>query len=94
MGIADVLRSDKSLIILEGNLNLSMWSIDYEKFINIIKLKISRMSFGILLTWPTEVPLMLIDHVLVRSDIDLRNFGVGSDIESDHLPFTFTNFMI
>ena len=63
-----------------------MWSIDYEKFINITKLKNSRMGVGILPTWPAPVPLIPIDHVLVSSDIKVRNISVGRDIGSDHLP--------
>ncbi|MCK5717892.1 MAG: endonuclease/exonuclease/phosphatase family protein [Thiomargarita sp.] len=70
--------------ILIGDLNISMWSPFYQK----LNLHNARQGFGILPTWPTFLPFMMlpIDHCLVSADIQVRNMKTGSAIGSDHLP--------
>ena len=86
LGIAEVIKNDKNSKILVGDLNITMWSIDYANLINRTKLINSRRGFGVIPTWPTPIPLIPIDHVLVSADIKVRNFRPGRDIGSDHLP--------
>jgi len=86
LGIAKVIKNDKNSKILVGDLNITMWSVDYVNLINITKLINSRKGFGVIPTWPTPIPLIPIDHVLVSTDIKVKNLRSGNDIGSDHLP--------
>lgn len=74
--------------VLIGDLNTTMWSGIYKALAETTELANTRQGFGVLPTWPSQVPLLQIpiDHVLVSSDISVDNMFVGSDIGSDHLP--------
>jgi endonuclease/exonuclease/phosphatase family metal-dependent hydrolase len=50
----------------------------------------ARRGFGILPSWPTQRPVLVIpiDHVLVSSEIGVVDFRVGKGTGSDHLPVT------
>ncbi|TGO03119.1 hypothetical protein PN36_12240 [Candidatus Thiomargarita nelsonii] len=72
--------------IVIGDLNISMWSPIYsflsQELVN------ARQGFGILPTWPTFMPFMMIpiDHCLVSSDVNVLNLKTATSIGSDHLP--------
>jgi len=74
--------------ILVGDLNVSMWSSDYRTFEDISGLSNARQGFGILPTWPSNFPFLMIpiDHVLASEHFVINNFTLGDDIGSDHLP--------
>lgn len=71
-----------------GDLNTTMWSPYYKRFVGQIGLKNVRESFGILPSWPTHLPPLFIpiDHCLVSSGIHVTSVRTGSQVGSDHLP--------
>ena len=74
--------------ILIGDLNITMWSPIYSKLLSDTGLVNARQGFGILPTWPTFLPFLMlpIDHCLISSDIKVVNIRTGKRIGSDHLP--------
>jgi endonuclease/exonuclease/phosphatase (EEP) superfamily protein YafD len=74
--------------ILIGDFNISMWSPIYSNLTKGSGLINARQAFGILPTWPTFLPFMMIpiDHCLVSSDIQVVGIKTGSPVGSDHLP--------
>ncbi|MCP4323320.1 MAG: hypothetical protein GY787_16030 [Alteromonadales bacterium] len=74
--------------ILVGDLNVTMWSSVHSAVETISELNNARQGFGILPTWPTNIPFLMIpiDHVLTSKHFVINNFKVGDDIGSDHLP--------
>lgn len=75
-------------VIAMGDLNITMWSPNYQEFVDRAEIKNTRQGFGILPSWPTQFPLIFIpiDHVLVSPEIQVRNTRIGRNIGSDHLP--------
>jgi len=74
--------------ILIGDFNTTMWSSDYFGMESVSGLSNARKGFGILPTWPTNIPFLMIpiDHVLTSNHFVINNFTVGDNIGSDHLP--------
>ncbi len=78
-------------VVVLGDLNVTMWSPNYRRFIRDTKLTNARQGFGILPTWPTwptwlsamKIPL---DHCLVSPGITVKGIRVGGPVGSDHLP--------
>jgi endonuclease/exonuclease/phosphatase (EEP) superfamily protein YafD len=78
-------------VIIAGDLNVSMWSPFYRSLIKRSGLHNARQGFGILPTQSGISPQFAIfsapiDHCLVSSDIQVKNFRLGRHIGSDHLP--------
>lgn len=90
--IARVVTTINNPIILIGDLNVSMWSADYQKLERETGLKNARKGFGILPTWPTQLPVAMIpiDHCLLSSAFNVDDIRNGEDIGSDHLPLVMT----
>lgn len=86
--IADMVRSLQTTVIALGDLNTTLWSPFYQKFINQTHLHNSRQGFGILPTWPSILPPLYIpiDHCLVSFNVQVRRTRTGQFIGSDHLP--------
>lgn len=74
--------------ILIGDLNTTMWSPYYKRFVGQIGLKNARKGFGVLPSWPTQLPPLFIpiDHCLVSQEIQVTNVRTGGLVGSDHLP--------
>lgn len=74
--------------ILLGDLNMTMWSPFHSRFVQDSGLRNARSGFGILPTWPIQIPFLYIpiDHCLVSSKIQIISQQTGSKIGSDHLP--------
>jgi endonuclease/exonuclease/phosphatase (EEP) superfamily protein YafD len=74
--------------IVMGDLNMSMWSPYYRKFVDRSHLTNTRQGFGIQTSWPVNLPLLQIpiDHCLITSKIKVSNNQIGKDIGSDHYP--------
>ncbi len=74
--------------ILLGDLNITMWSRVLQSFEKQSGLINSRRGFGVLPTWPTLFPLMMIpiDHCFVSKHINVKDMRLGKNIGSDHLP--------
>ena len=75
-----------------GDLNVTMWSTDYEVLERGTGLRNARKGFGILATWSTNLPFMMIpiDHCLLSSEFKVDSINTAQDIGSDHLPIVVT----
>lgn len=79
-----------------GDLNITMWSPYYRKFMKQTNLKNSRQGFGILPTWPTKniyslLPPQLsplfsipIDYCLISPEFKVMSIYTINDTGSDH----------
>lgn len=84
--------------LIVGDLNITMWSPYYKKFIRQTELRNARQGFGILPSWPanssvsrvpgTIAPLVSIpiDHYLISPEIKVSKIKIGRNVGSDHLP--------
>lgn len=90
--IAAIVKTIQNPVILIGDLNVSMWSSDYDELEKTTALVNARKGFGILPTWPTMLPIAMIpiDHCLLSSEFKVDNIKLGKDIDSDHLPLVLT----
>ncbi|MBL7648546.1 MAG: endonuclease/exonuclease/phosphatase family protein [Candidatus Hydrogenedentes bacterium] len=81
--------------VLLGDLNLTMFSPEYRRFVQGMDLRNARQGFGPRGTWPTWVPFarLPLDQCLIRGDIDVTSFATGPDIGSDHLPIIVDLFV-
>ena len=78
-------------IVIMGDLNISMWSPYYRWAIEGSGLRNARQGLGILPTHSVIAPQFAalsapLDHCLVSSDIQVKDFRLGAAIGSDHLP--------
>lgn len=82
----------ESPLVLIGDLNVTMWSKDYQPLEEYANLTNTRKGFGLLPTWPTNLfPFMIpIDHCLVSSEFNVLDMAIGRDVGSDHLPIIVT----
>jgi len=74
-------------IILGGDFNITMWSTFYQQLARTTGLKNSRDGFGVLPTWPTQIPPLRIpiDHCLVSPNIPVLNVQSDRVMGADHL---------
>lgn len=88
MAMATYIQSVQQPKIVIGDLNTTMWSPNYQKFMQQAGLRNSRLGFGILPTWHAHLPLLKIpiDHCLVSPEITVIQTQTGKNIGSDHLP--------
>ena len=99
--ITEFVQSQRSPVVLVGDLNTTMWSPYYQRLERQTGLHNARRGFGILPTWPAPTPFsplpislrwlkhvlwIPIDHVLVSPDLPVRSLRTGDNIDSDHLP--------
>jgi endonuclease/exonuclease/phosphatase (EEP) superfamily protein YafD len=79
---------DKSLCIVMGDLNTTMWGRGYRHIEEQSGLVNTRKGFGVLPTWSTKRwPLLVpLDHCLCSPEIVTRTCELGPDFGSDHLP--------
>jgi endonuclease/exonuclease/phosphatase (EEP) superfamily protein YafD len=86
--MANYVKAQTVPTIVMGDLNLSMWSPYYQKFVHDTGFKNTRQGFGIKPSWPANSPLLLIpiDHCLVNPGIQVVRHQVGPDVGSDHYP--------
>lgn len=86
--MANFLKKEVGLKILIGDLNVTLWSSFYKKMAAVAELKNVRKGYGILPTWPVQIPFFKIpiDHCLVSKDIQVQHVEVLPSIGSDHRP--------
>jgi len=92
VSVANLLRSAAGPRVLVGDLNTSIWDVNYKLLEARTGLRNVRRGFGIAPTWPTYLPFAMIpiDHVLVSGEIGVRDLQAGPRIGSDHLPLVAT----
>lgn len=85
---AALIRNSATPAILIGDLNVTMWSPYYADLIRDSGLVNARKGFGILPSWPTQIPMLKIplDHCLVSPAIGVTGIRTGKPVGSDHLP--------
>ena len=89
-GLKKYARRSQPIVIM-GDLNISMWSPYYRSMIEGSGLRNARQGLGILPTHSIIAPQFAalsapLDHCLVSSDIQVKDFRLGPAIGSDHLP--------
>lgn len=98
--LADFVKNDKMPIIVIGDLNTTMYSPSYKKFIKQSQLMNARTNFGIIPSWSPKsrdingvtfdkfmrFAMIPIDQVLHNSKVHITSFKIGKSIGSDHLP--------
>ena len=88
-----LVKSDtgKRIMIL-GDINMTPWSPNFQKFESNTKLKNVRKGFGILATWPANLRSLGIplDHGFVSPNIIIKDIETGPNVGSDHLPLKIT----
>ncbi len=65
-----------------------MWAHHYNELVESTGLANARDGFGVLPSWPTNIPIAMIpiDHCLVSDEFTVLDVRTGPDIGSDHLP--------
>jgi endonuclease/exonuclease/phosphatase (EEP) superfamily protein YafD len=85
---AALARQSSGHFVLIGDLNVTMWSPYYSKLIRASGLRNARKGFGVLPTWPTNLPGFEIplDQCLISRGIKVSNVRTAKPVGSDHLP--------
>ncbi len=86
--IADVIVSIPGPKALVGDLNTTMWAHHYGILVDATGLVNARYGFGVIPTWPRNLPFasIPIDHCLVSDEFVVLDVRAGADIGSDHRP--------
>lgn len=86
--IAAVINSIRGPRLLIGDLNTTMWADQYEQLLRSTGLRDARHGFGVIPTWPKQLPIAMIpiDHCLVSEDFAVLDIRSGPDVGSDHFP--------
>ncbi len=86
--LAMLAAQSKNPTIVLGDLNVTPWSPDYARLVRDSGLRDARRGHGILPTWPTMLPAMMIplDHCLASPSLRVAAIRRGPHVGSDHLP--------
>lgn len=86
--LAREVRNRTQPLVLLGDLNLSPFSPHFDALLEEAGLRSAAAGFGWQPTWPTFFPPagIPIDHVLISSDVAVRDFRRGPPVGSDHWP--------
>ncbi len=75
-------------VLLLGDLNVTPWSIHYQRVLEHSGLRDCSQGRGVQATWPTFFPVFLIpiDHCLHSPQVVVQDHQVGPWVGSDHYP--------
>lgn len=85
--LADYIAENGHNAIIAGDFNTSHYSYNYKNFIKTSKMKDLSSIFHP--TWPTFLlfPFRItLDHIFITKSFAVRDYAVGKNIGSDHLP--------
>lgn len=77
-----------SPVLLLGDLNATPWCSHFKRLLSRSGLRDSSQGRGVLGTWPTYFPILLIpiDHCLYTAGVHVLRRAVGPKVGSDHYP--------
>ncbi|WP_169704534.1 endonuclease/exonuclease/phosphatase family protein [Runella slithyformis] len=86
--IAALVKKERNPTLVIGDLNITPWSVIYQKTIAESYLKNARQGFGLKPSWPAWMPFLLIpiDHCLINRQLEAVGFERGKHNKSDHYP--------
>lgn len=85
--LADYIAENGHNAIIAGDFNTSHYSYNYKNFIKTSKMKDLSSIFHP--TWPTFLlfPFRItLDHIFITKSFAVRDYAIGKNIGSDHLP--------
>ena len=84
--VRESLAKETLPMVVAGDLNTSMWSPGYRRFMAGSRLKQSRNGFGVIPTWPSVFPLLRvpIDHALFSDEFQIVDISRVTVPGSDH----------
>jgi endonuclease/exonuclease/phosphatase (EEP) superfamily protein YafD len=88
MELAVAAQATPRPLVVLGDLNVSPFSGHFQKLLQVGRLGSAAAGFGWQPTWPEFMPPagIQIDHALVSSGVQVRDFRRGAEVGSDHLP--------
>jgi len=86
--IPEALARVTTPVVLMGDLNVTPFSVYFERLLKASGLRDSARGRGYQPTWPTDRPMFFIpiDHCLHSPDIGIVDRQVGPNVGSDHYP--------
>lgn len=90
-GATEIIKKLDTPVIVVGDMNTTIWSPFFKRFLKETKLLNARQGFGLLPSFPVwkfpiKFLMMPIDHCFVSADISVSDIRTGEPIGSDHLP--------
>ena len=82
--IPDWMPAGKPALVV-GDLNITMWSPNYQDLVANAELMNARQGFGVMPTFPCSIGIS-IDHILHTREFRVLEFRRGAAINSDHWP--------
>ncbi len=86
--VIDIRKELGESVLVMGDLNTTPWAYPYKNFVSKMGLVDPRVGRGLLPTWPSFAPVLLIpiDHILASPDIRINKIELADFNGSDHLP--------
>jgi endonuclease/exonuclease/phosphatase (EEP) superfamily protein YafD len=86
--LPEIVKQATSPVLLVGDLNVTPWSYYLKRLLNQSGLRDSSQGKGVLGTWPTRLPILLIpiDHCLHTAGVHVTKRAWGPKVGSDHYP--------
>jgi endonuclease/exonuclease/phosphatase (EEP) superfamily protein YafD len=86
--LAETVTRLRSPVLLLGDLNATPWCSHFKRLLSQSGLRDSSQGRGILGTWPTHLPILLIpiDHCLHTAGVHVTRRTTGPKVGSDHYP--------
>ena len=83
-----IVKQASSPVLLLGDLNATPWCSHFKRLLSQSGLRDSSQGRGVLGTWPTYFPILLIpiDHCLHTAGVHVVGRAAGPKIGSDHYP--------
>ena len=90
--IARLAKRQQNPVMVIGDLNITPYSPEFKKLIEVSKLKNSLVGFGTQASWPSILLFagIPIDHVLLSPTLTAIHRETGPSVGSDHLPVSIT----